>query len=258
MVGVHSPLGRPPSLLRWRQLIGTASTKHLAGHVQVVGDRLGRRLLPCLTVISAETRKTEEGSLAPVVAPSRVGGARHGTAQRECEIPCCRNARNPEPRTQQCEILRQACALRSGRRGDRGNRSPRPLHRRSWLDPPRPSPRCSVESIRADADPSATEGRAAGIRCGWRRCSSLRSSVACNMGITWSSRDCRVAMQSAATWTPPRLRPVGPVLGDVANQNGEYTARNGQQARGLQSDGEVGRFDWLARHGMVLQRFLGS
>ena len=41
------------------------------------------------------------------MAPSSGGGARHGTAQCECEIPCCRNARNPEPRTQQCEILRQ-------------------------------------------------------------------------------------------------------------------------------------------------------
>jgi hypothetical protein len=43
-------------------------------------------------------------------------------------------------------------------------------------------------------------------------------------------------------------RPVGPVPDDIADQDGEDTARDDDQARGRKNDGEAGRFESFARH----------
>jgi hypothetical protein len=54
-----------------------------------------------------EVGEPEVGSLPPVLAPSALRGAEHGTTKREPQIPHSHNPRHHETRTQQREVLRQ-------------------------------------------------------------------------------------------------------------------------------------------------------
>jgi hypothetical protein len=92
--------------LRRCQVGWNRSAQRLARHVEIVRDGLGGD--PSMSHCDlGETGKAEERRLPPVLAASCMGGARHWAAQSEPEIPPCCNAREREPRAQQCEALRQ-------------------------------------------------------------------------------------------------------------------------------------------------------